>query len=349
MGILPKLNAHLKIVAERDGNIQWFVLNYIPSIVARHETAEAVVGRFNKVNDEELELFAPTFVKMVETGGKLKRIETPLMFHYVFVRRSLGCVKDLCSQTNGFAFVLSHLDSPRYLSITDQSMEAFKTVARYYANQIPCFSTEEIDLEEGDYVEVVQGAFSGLKGRYISKKRGRSGNLLIAVTQDLAATVYAVKADYLRVLEFAKNSKRAYDQVEAFIPRLFAAMRVYRSGGKLDAGLIAPLVVFCRRFDSVKFDNAKFEAKLQLLLMTACKILGDADGFRKAQASFEKLAVNLTNRWTKALAALCLSVMSCDAEGIAPGREFLPESSAGESKAQAELRAEYEYYLADKS
>ena len=79
--------------------------------------------------------------------------------------------------------------------------------------------------------------------------------------------------------------------------------------------------------------------------MTACKILGDADGFRKAQASFEKLAVNLTNRWTKALAALCLSVMSCDAEGIAPGREFLPESSAGESKAQAELRAEYEYYL----
>lgn len=196
---------------------------------------------------------------------------------------------------------------------------------------------------------MVQGAFSGLKGRYISKKRGRSGNLLIAVTQDLAATVYAVKADYLRVLEFAKNSKRAYDQVEAFIPRLFAAMRVYRSGGKLDAGLIAPLVVFCRRFDSVKFDNAKFEAKLQLLLMTACKILGDADGFRKAQASFEKLAVNLTNRWTKALAALCLSVMSCDAEGIAPGREFLPESSAGESKAQAELRAEYEYYLADKS
>ena len=331
---MPKLNAHLKIVAERDGNIQWFVLNYIPSIVARHETAEAVVGRFNKVNDEELELFAPTFVKMVETGGKLKRIETPLMFHYVFVRGSLGCVKDLCSQTNGFSFVLSHLDSPRYLSITDQSMEAFKTVARYYANQIPCFSTEEIDLEEGDYVEVVQGAFSGL---------------LIAVTQDLAATVYAVKADYLRVLEFAKNSKRAYDQVEAFIPRLFAAMRVYRSGGKLDAGLIAPLVVFCRRFDSVKFDNAKFEAKLQLLLMTACKILGDADGFRKAQASFEKLAVNLTNRWTKALAALCLSVMSCDAEGIAPGREFLPESSAGESKAQAELRAEYEYYLADKS
>ena len=271
------------------------------------------------------------------------------MFHYVFVRGSLGCVKDLCSQTNGFSFVLSHLDSPRYLSVTDQSMEAFKTVARYYANQIPCFSTEEIDLEEGDYVEVVQGAFSGLKGRYISKKRGRSGNLLIAVTQDLAATVYAVKADYLRVLEFAKNSKRAYDQVEAFIPRLFAAMRVYRSGGKLDAGLIAPLVVFCRRFDSVKFDNAKFETKLQLLLMTACKILGDADGFRKAQASFEKLAVNLTNRWTKALAALCLSVMSCDAEGIAHGREFLPESSGGESKAQAELRAEYEYYLADRS
>ena len=169
------------------------------------------------------------------------------------------------------------------------------------------------------------------------------------MTQDLAATVYAVKADYLRVLEFAKNSKRAYDQVEAFIPRLFAAMRVYRSGGKLDAGLIAPLVVFCRRFDSVKFDNAKFEAKLQLLLMTACKILGDADGFRKAQASFSKLAVNLTNRWTKALAALCLSVMSCDAEGIAHGREFLPESSGGESKAQAELRAEYEYYRADRS
>ena len=291
--------------------------------------------RFNASTGAGLEIFAPTFVEMVNNNGAVKRKERPLLFHYIFLKGTLEEVKHLCSLSNGFSFVMNRAGSTRYLTISPEALESFKTIARFYGNQIPCYASGEIDMQDGDVVEVVAGDFAGLKGTFISRKGARSGNIIISVTQSLAAVVYEIKADYVRVLEFARDSKRAYDQIEAFIPKLFTAMRLYHAGEKMDANVVGPLVIFSRRFESVKLNNDKAYAKVKL---------GNDTGYRDAHERYAKVSSGITNVWTKALASLLISVTERDSNMFASGLQSISSIKEKGSKSQAMIRAEYQHY-----
>lgn len=325
-------------------DINWYILNYINPSASGRTSAEAIVERFNASTGAGLEIFAPTFVEMVNNNGAVKRKEKPLLFHYIFLKGTLEEVKHLCSLSNGFSFVMNRAGSTRYLTISPEALESFKTIARFYGNQIPCYASGEIDMQDGDVVEVVAGDFAGLKGTFISRKGARSGNIIISVTQSLAAVVYEIKADYVRVLEFARDSKRAYDQIEAFIPKLFAAMRLYHAGEKMDANVVGPLVVFSRRFESVKLNNDKAYAKMLVLLLTANKILGNDTGYRDAHERYAKVSSGITNVWTKALASLLISVTERDSNMFASGLQSISSIKEKDSKSQAMIRAEYQHY-----
>lgn len=127
----------------------------------------------------------------------------------------------------------------------------------------------------------------------------------------------------------------------------------FRSGGVarfvlriiLDASITAPLSVFCRRFDSLSIDNAKTDAKLQLLLMTASKILGDMNLYELARSRFDRLCNNITNPWGKALTALLIGVTDGDMDMLLSGKLLIGERTERESKSQSQLREEYDYYL----
>ncbi|MCX4290121.1 MAG: hypothetical protein OSJ46_11575 [Duncaniella sp.] len=327
-------------------DIKWHVLNYIAPTPAHRDKPECIVEQFNRSDETGcLELFAPTFVEMTQRDGKWKRKETPLLFHYVFVRGTEGDVKDLCSRPNGFSLIINHTGTTRYATVSDSDMEAFKTIARFYGNMtIPCFSTEEIDLEEGDRVEVAVGPFAGLTGAYISRKGSRNGNILISVTGALAAVVYDIKAEYVKVLQFAKDTKRAYDQIESFIPRLFAALRDW-DNGKVTTQSITPLVIFNRRMESVTLRNDKLDAKLQILLMTSAIILGDTQSKEKAAERFKKLSHTITNPVTAALAILLQAIVSRDRQQLIKGYDLLTETEKLKSAFHATLLAEYRHYI----
>lgn len=333
----------------QDPDINWYILNYINPSASGRNTPEAIVERYNASTGASLEAFAPTFVEMVNNNGAVKRKEKPLLFHYIFIKGALEEVKHLCSLSNGFSFVMNRAGSTRYLTISAEALESFKTIARFYGNQIPCYSSGEIDMQDGDLVEVVAGDFAGLKGTFISRKGARSGNIIISVTQSLAAVVYEIKADYVKVLEFARDSKRAYDQIEAFIPRLLTAMRLYHSGEKMDANVVGPLVVFTRRFDTVKLNNDKADAKMQLLLRVANKILGNDIGYRNALERYNKLSSGITNLWTKALASLLISVTEGDDGMFSAGLESISSTEGKDSRSQAMIRAEYLYYASKRT
>lgn len=286
----------------------WFVLNHIKQTNAKAATPQAEVNRFNAINNDSLELFAPTFVRMVEHNGKPVCKSEPLTFHYVFVRGTSDDVKQLCSLPNGFSFVLNHSGESKYVTVSDKNMADFKAIARAYSNSLPCFSPDDITLEDGDLVEVVYGDFPGLTGTYIPKKGGKTGNIYIAVSHDLASVVYNIRAEYVRVLEFAKGSKRAYDQIEAFIPKLFKALRLYAADEPIPAPILSPLVIFCRRMSAVRIDNPKLDAKLQALLMCATHILGDTDSHTIAATRFARRHNAITSPWLQALILLLQAV-----------------------------------------
>lgn len=143
---------------------KWFILNHFEALPApRRQTAQTCIDRFNSAGGCQLELFAPTFVKAVNINGRQIKREQPLTFHYVFVRGTLDEIKRLCSLSNGFSFVLNRSSEERYATVDDKRMDDFKAIARAYSNSLPFFALDDIDLEAGDKVEIVEGSFPGTR------------------------------------------------------------------------------------------------------------------------------------------------------------------------------------------
>lgn len=322
---------------------RWFVLNHIaPASFGRNES-QAAVDRFNR-HGHDLELFAPTFVRSVEKNGKLILSEQPLTFHYVFVRGTEPEIIALCAETNGYSMVLSRTGSHRYAYVPDREMDSFRIIARAYANRLPYYSVTEADLEEGDEVEVIDGPFKGLVGIYKPRTGSSSGNIIVSVSLDLATAVFDVKARNVRIIRFASNSKRAYDYVDTFIPRLFSALRTFHSSQQLSTAEITSLSIFCSRMKGVRPDNHKFGAKLAAILCCAQLILGKTSEMFQAKEMLYRYLPSVTNPWTKALIDLVMSIPTGDMRLFNEGLSLIGATADKESKMKQELREEYDYY-----
>lgn len=280
----------------------WYILNYIPGRGHRRDGLPAVIESVNKLLVSEgrgvLELFAPTFVQLKEDGGHVHKTEKPLLFHYIFVNGGEREVKELCHKAEGFSLVFDRAGADRYLSLSDNEMEQFKIIAQFYAGKLPCYPLDGVSLEEGDRVQVASGPCAGLTGTYMSRKGGKSGNILVAVDGTMAAIVYDVKAEYVRVLEFARDSKRAYDQIDAYASKLAPLLREAKPPTIADISLAS---VFTHRLGIAKLHNPKLDAKLQILLYAAYCVLSDRQNAGETLRRFRELESNVTNAKTRAL------------------------------------------------
>lgn len=320
---------------------RWFVLNYIGS--AFQEMARKAIDRFNSTNDCTLELFAPTYVVREEKNGEIKMRTANLTFHYLFVRGSFIDVKALCLQNNGFTFLIDHGSSERYAIISDRDMANFRNIARAYRNCLPYFSLNEIDLEDGDVVEVIKGDFPGLIGTYMPKAKSNSGNIILNVYNKVATIAFDIKATDVRVLEFSRKSTRANDQIDALVPHLLKALRYYQQDEALPSGLIAKLSVFCSRMGMVKLNNRKLDARLQALLYGSNHILHNIPEAAQAKARYEKIKDSVTNEWTSALISLIFAVIEHNPKLLEASASKLRQLKPT-SKAQQTLAEEYAHY-----
>lgn len=319
----------------------WYVLNHIS--YSFRNMAQKTVERFNAINTTSLELFAPTYVVREEKRGELKFRTVNLAFHYVFVKGSFAEVKKLCGEPNGFSFLIDHGSEDRYAVIDDRKMAHFKNIARAYKNCLPYFPIDDVDLEEGDLVEVVRGDFPGLVGIYMPNTKGKTGNIVLNIYNKVGTVAFDVKVSDVRVLEFSRNSTRANDQIDAFVPNLLKALRYYDTDEALPTSLAAKLSVFCGRMGVVRLNNRKLNARLQVLLYAANYIIGNVADAEAAMEKFRRLSESVTNEWTKGLINLILSVVEKNPARIASGYERLKDLDAS-SKAQRMVRDEYEYY-----
>ncbi len=328
-----------KMKTESNG---WYVLNHIPQSL--RDRADKTVERFNSANDTNLEIFAPTYVIKEERKGETKFRTANLTFHYVFVKGTFEEVKRLCGQPNGFSFLIDHGSEERYAVIDDRRMSHFKNIARAYKNCLPYFPLDDIDLEDGDLVEVVRGDFPGLVGHYMPNAKSKTGNIVLNVYNKVGTIAFNVKATDVRVLEFSKNATRANDQIDAFVPQLLKALRHYTAGEELPVALAAKLSVFIGRMGEAKLNNRKLDARMQLLLHAAGRLIGDTAASEKAWARFQKLRDSVTNDWTKGLINLIMGILDHDTERLTASRSTLRKLPA-DSKAKTHLLQEYTHYL----
>lgn len=325
----------------KDDKSCWYVLNHIST--SFRTSAAREVDRFNGVEHAGLELFAPTYVVREEKNGEVRMKTARLTFHYVFVRGMFAQVKQLCGQSNGFSFVLNRSGASKYAVVSDREMAGFKNIARAYKNCLPYFSLSDIDLEDGDLVEVINGDFPGLVGTYMPKSRGKTGNIVLSIFNNVGTIAFDVRATDVRVLEFSGKSTRANDQIDAFIPQLLKALRLFHAGEALPAQLLAKLSIFCSRMEAVSLNNRKLNVKLQALLYGGNFVLGNMDVAERFAATYRKLSLSVTNEWTAALIALVFGVTTGDASLLATAYIRIRTLSAS-SRIQQMIVGEYEYY-----
>jgi len=326
---------------------KWYVLHFVNK--SGKLSPKNHIDKFNR-EGHDLELFAPIIRLAQVVNGKVKYFERLLTFYYVFVKGSFDDVKELCSQCdNDLSFVLDRGSTKRYGIISDSDMDNFKIIARAYTNTIPFFNIEDIELNEGDLVEVVGGDYDGLKGIFMPKSRSNKGNLVIAVTAAIGAIVWDIDARYIRILKFARDSRRQYDLVDSFIPKLFPILRKFHADETLSDKEKSLLNVFIRRMGVVSPENHKAEAKLLAILMCVYLILGDMDGYRETQKRFEKRKSSLTNQWTLAMIEFMMSVAQNDIDRLKKAYKQIKDSTENITTTQSQLLEEFRHYLEPES
>jgi len=323
----------------------WYVLNFINK--SGKPSPKNLIDKFNR-DGHGLELFAPIIRPAHVVNGKVRYVERLLTFFYIFVKGTLEEIKELCvRQDNEFSLMLNRSSSShRYAVISDAAMENFKIFARVHTNAIPFFNIDDIELNEGDIVEVVDGDFAGLKGTFMPKSRSNKGNLVIAATADMGAVLWDVDAKIVRIIEFARDTRRQYDMVDSFIPKLLPILRKFHAEESLTDKEKSQLNVFNQRMGIASTANPKAEAKLLAVLMCVQFILGDMDGFRYTQQRFEKRKTAVTNQWTLALIELMMSVALNDMPRLKKAYESIQGSFDNPTKTQTQLLEEFQHYIA---
>lgn len=263
------------------------------------DVARRIVDSFNHVNGTSIELFAPTFRQTLIRNGREVAIERPLTYHYVFLNAEAEEAKRLCSAGRGFSFVLTPGAEHRHAIVDNQTMAAFRRIAAHYGNELPFFSLYDVDLEEGDKIEIVDGEFAGLTGTYLPRARSNKGNVVISGSGDFAGVIFDVKVEHIRILEFSKTSRRAYDQIDAFAERLRDAKATLDAGNSLTQKQLTSIILFVRRMEKAQLDNHKIEAKLLGLLLAAKRMLGRPGiEIAKLRERFERRRASITNPTT---------------------------------------------------
>ncbi len=324
----------------------WFVLNFVrPNPMSKPEKHIEIFNR-NRAVDDSVELFAPTFKLSEVVDGKVVFKEKSLTFFYVFVRGTLEDLKELCcNSTHGFSFIIDRLSINRYGIVSDETMNSFKQIALLYSNVIPFYNIDDIDLEGGDIVEIIDGRYAGLRGTYMPRSRSNKGNLVIAATANLGTVIWDVEAKYVRILKFARECRRQYDLLDSFIPKLFPILRKYHEGVKLSQKETSLLSVFNQRMCVVAPDNGKLEAKLLATLMCVQCILGDMSGHARTCQRFKRRENEITNNWTRALVTLLQSVTNRNLSALKSAYDSICLDSEGHTARQKLLLTEYDHYL----
>jgi transcription antitermination factor NusG len=136
--------------------MNWYALYTRP----RHEKKV-----FDLLTEKGVETFLPTVERVRQWKDRRKRVQIPLFTSYVFVKIDL---KDRYTslQTHGVVRLVSFSGQPA--AIPDWQIEQLQRVIEH-----PDTLELENYLREGDWVEVVDGPFRGVKGR-LKEMRGQT-------------------------------------------------------------------------------------------------------------------------------------------------------------------------------
>lgn len=355
---LNKIMSHIGSHQNADENAAWHVL-YLnggthASVAARarrlidtynaNATADASKAPDAPVADPgPVELFAPVIAAYTHNDGRVTRRERALTYQYIFVRATTAQIRALCAMHRALVPVMNPDNTHTYAVVADTAMDAFRRIAAAMRNSLPLYDIRDLALEEGDLVEIAEGPFAGLRGIYFPRRASSSGNIVIRGSQGLGAVLYDVRARYVRVLSFSPLTRRAYDQTDAILPHLYAALRLHVARTPLPDSLITRLTVFIRRLETAQIPGDKARARLLVILAAAATVLADDARARAFHARLTPLLPSLTSPAARALHTLLTAAATRRLTSLDAARPLLAALPA--TRANTLLLNEYRHYL----
>ena len=289
--------------------ICWYVMTGYALDKRRGMSIAAQVEKYNAEHGSDLEVFAPTFVKVYNEAKSPRRRMLPLVCQYFFIRGRLSQVKDFRLRNKGYNLVYDRADKESetsYLHLSDEDMSAFRSMALAYKYNMPCFSPSEVDLVACDKVRIVGGEFAGVEGYLVSQQGRDGGRVIIKVGELMAVQTLDINPKYISVLSFAKGSRRMYDKIDSYESKLRRAMDYYRRNGELDVTNAAAVSYFITRFGLAEIPTGKMRAKVSALLAASYYLMGDKERYEAAKCDCEAMVDGCLSMYPLGLLKLCV-------------------------------------------
>jgi len=129
-----------------------------------------------------IECYVPMHSIYREKDGKPVEVEVPLIHDLLFVRSNYGLLRDhkvtLQEMGTPFRWKMDTVEVNRPIVIPEHTMQDFINVCRNeYSTLIDQSKIEK--LKQGDYVEVIDGPFKGVRGYYSRPLKHRCVVVLI--------------------------------------------------------------------------------------------------------------------------------------------------------------------------
>lgn len=172
------------------------------------------------------ELFAPRVCRLHGAeSGRPRRVEAPLLLNYAFLRASaaeLRTLRAVCPEVNPVIDRASEASAEgrrRYVTLSDDAVEAFRRIAAAEADNLPVYAPGEIDLTTADTVRVVDGPFRGITGRIVRQRGSSACRIALEIGNGYFASTIRIEPRYIALEAFAPRPRAIYDILDAYIER----------------------------------------------------------------------------------------------------------------------------------
>ncbi len=271
--------------------VLWYILSARDSIDSLEKQLAAVSAMRERRGDTPVEYFLPTCVEQSSLFGKPAMRRKKLLGNYIFVRDTYNHILEIKSMIPSL-WLLPHPDrefeDKRFMTLSDREMDIFKAIANAYANELPCYPIDMVDLEEGDKVQIVGGEFDGLCGTLQCSQGRNGGKVLMTIGDIFLVATPDISPQYIRILQFGKGNRHPYRKFEAQLPRALQALSHLREGGNRNDGTTgltttdaAAMAVFVGRFEQLSPATVNIASQHATLMLMSYVALQDTESARR--------------------------------------------------------------------
>ena len=152
-----------------------------------------------------IECFVPMRYTLKIQRGKKRRVLEPVIHNLLFVHISKTEL-DRIKTTMGIRLPIRYMmqtDNGKRIPIVvpDDQMRHFMAVTATYDEQLLYLDPAEINFQQGDLVRITQGIFTGVVGRFLRIKGGRSRRGVVSVQGVMAVATAALPASFVEKIE----------------------------------------------------------------------------------------------------------------------------------------------------